>query len=39
MILSNLTVKSPITKIVDDNIFEGITYRFYLYFIIIRLIK
>jgi len=28
--LSNLRVKSPITKKMDNNIFEGMTYRFYI---------
>lgn len=31
--MSNLRVKSPIIKIIDINIFEGLTYRFH--FIII----
>jgi len=28
MILSNFRVKTPITKKIDNNIFEGMTYRF-----------
>ena len=30
MFLSNLRVKSLITKIINNNIFEGMTYRFYI---------
>jgi len=30
MLLSNLSVKSPIIKKIDNNIFEGMTYQYYI---------
>jgi len=30
MFLSNLRVKSPITKKIENNVFEGITYRYHI---------